>query len=882
MSEKHTLRQTGLRWLFLPALVVLFLVLVIYAVNGIFPFGTDSIVHDDMGQCNVPMLYTLWDALHGNGSILLNLRTAGGVFITGVFENACSPVNVLFFLICPRDKLLESMSFFLLIKIVLAAITSMLLFSRRFSVGPFWCTVLAVCYAFNPFLLQYYSNASWLEVVWIAPLILLGADRLLRGKRAVLYVLSLAYCIITQLYTSFMVLLFLFLEGAAYILLLVPKENRKSAAVRFGVSSLLSVLLSAFSALPSFFYMTASSRFQTTKSYWQVLLSENSNPTAKFAMATVLTSLAFSLVMIAVLRIRKQKKQVLFILFSLFLMLVPVVFENVNLLWHMGSYVNFSMRFAFLLQLTLLMAAGYTLEQFADDLFRARKIISVLCSIGACVLFTAGVIVMHVIRDQTKTAFISKQLLIPFGIMFLALFCAYFLLLKFGVRKLSCILIGAFVAFEGAFFFSHAVNSGSNRTFEYSLDFIEECDSIHAELPLDRAEMARIKNIDATLNTNYPLIADYPSMSNFTHTIPSEIKKSMQKLGYSTVYTRILDAGGTFFTDALLGERYVLSLEELPQTDYRYIADAGSYHVYESRYALPFGTVCSASVISPEIFDKSAFAANNQIWHSVQDEQDDLLEIVRYTEKKDRYAVSYDFDVTGTKELYIVCGGSTKRKNMQLLVNGKIVPVPSLGEEMNTRYTTRFNNSLLDLGEFSDTHVTVRVLLLNDTISIDKLNTKIALLDKQKLRDFVGSAAQSGVHVSASGRSIQAEAIASQSDQMLFLPITFDDGWRCTVNGQHVTPERAVGAFTAIPLEPGQNTIQLQFFPKGFVPGVFVSCAALIAAVFWLMRETRLKPALSDGKAASCVLRIYFVADIAAVAAIYFIPMICRIITLIT
>ena len=44
--------------------------------------------------------------------------------------------------------------------------------------------------------------------------------------------------------------LFLFLEGAAYILLLIPKENRKSAAVRFGISSVLSVLLSAFSALP--------------------------------------------------------------------------------------------------------------------------------------------------------------------------------------------------------------------------------------------------------------------------------------------------------------------------------------------------------------------------------------------------------------------------------------------------------------------------------------------------------------------------------------------------------------------------------------------------------------------------------------------------------
>ena len=882
MQKNGVLQQNRNRWLFAPVLIVLFIVLVIYAKNGIFPFGTESIVHDDMGQCNVPMLYTVWDALHGNGSILLNLRTAGGVFITGAFENACSPLNILFFLICPRDKLLESMSFFLLIKIMLAALTAMLLFTRRFSISPYWCTVLAVCYAFNPFLLQYYSNASWLEVVWVTPLVLLGADRLLQGKSSVLYILSLAYCLIVQLYIAYMVVLFLFLEGAAYILLLLPKDNRKSAAVRFGVSTVLSIILSAFSALPSFFYMTASSRFKSTKSFWQTLLSENGNPTSKFAMATVMTALAFALVLIAVLHIRKQKKQVLFILFSLSLMLIPVVFENVNLLWHMGSYVNFSMRFAFLLQLTLLLTAGYTLQQFPDSLFRGKKAVNILCSIAATGMFAFAVIVMLVISEKSTTAFISKQLLFSFAVMFLALFCAYFLLLKFGVKLMSCILIAVFITFEGAFFFDHSVKSGAKRAFEYSLDFIEECDEIQKSLPIDCSNTARIKNIDGTLNSNYPLIIDQASMSNFTHTIPSEIKKSMQKMGYSTVYTRILDTGGTLFTDALLGYRYALSLTELPEQDYRLCGKSGSYYVYESLYGVPFGTVCSDDVTDPELFKDSAFAANNQLWHCVQDAQEDLLEVVQFEENKDKYAATYDFDVTGTKELYIVCSGSTKRKNMQIYVNGSLVPIPSLGEEKNTRYTTRFNNCLLDIGEFTDCHVTVRVLLLNDTISMDKLVTKIALLDKEKLLSFTQSAARSGIQVSASGRSIRAQAVSAQDGKMLFLPITYDAGWKCTVNGQRVTPERAVGAFMAIPLEQGNNIIQMQYLPSGFLLGVCFTCLALAAVALWLFVDKRANHVFLSTKAASCVLVGYYVADLAAVAALYIIPMICRLITFIT
>ena len=103
-SEQKLCRATIL----LPAVVVLFCVLVVYAFNGIFPFGTESIVHDDMGQCNVPMFYSVWDALHGNGSILLNLRTAGGVFVTGAYENILSPVNILLFLFCPRNGILQA------------------------------------------------------------------------------------------------------------------------------------------------------------------------------------------------------------------------------------------------------------------------------------------------------------------------------------------------------------------------------------------------------------------------------------------------------------------------------------------------------------------------------------------------------------------------------------------------------------------------------------------------------------------------------------------------------------------------------------------------------------------------------------------------------
>ena len=869
--------QTTRRYIFfLPALVVLFCVLVIYAVNGIFPFGTESIVHDDMGQCNVPMLYSVWDTLHGNGSILLNLRTAGGVFITGAYENILSPVNILLFLLCPRNGILNAMSFFLLIKLMLAATTAMLLFCRVYSLPHGWNIILSVLYAFNPFVLQYYSNASWLEVVWAAPLVLLGAYLLLHGKNVVIYTLSLAYCLIVQLYIGYMVLLFLFLVGAKYIYLMMPKKKRKAAAIRFGISTVIAGLLSAFSALPSSSYMTASSRFQTTRSYMQVLISTANNPVTKVGMVIILTALPFALTLLCLIRTRKDKRTLLFFMFMLFFFLVPVVVENVNLMWHMGSYVHFSMRYAFLFHLMLLLIAGYGLEHYYDKLFFGTKISFVFTTASAIGSMALALLLMKDYFHGSTKGMIDDTVVFRFLGIFAILFLIYILLLAFGPKKLSCGLLCVCVLIEIGFCFNRSVTSGAARAYEYSLDYIGECDQIRETLPLERDGLTRIKNVDGTLNTNYPLIIDYPSMSNFTHMIPSTIKVTMKQLGYSTVYTRILDTGGTLFTDSLLGYRYAMSLAPLDEANYAYLGKSGTYSIYETKYAAPFGAVCSAEIASQSFFEKNVFQTMNRLWRTVQDSDTDLMESPLTGVQKEGTVALYDFDVTGTKELYLVCSGSTKRKNMQIYVNDELVPIPSLGEAENTRYSTRIQNSLLDVGTFTDTHVTVRVELLNKTITMEKLQTQIALLDKPLLEDYIRTASQSDLTVRASGRKVSASVTADKDNRWLFLPLTYDSGWSCSVNGTAVKPVKALGTFLAIPLQNGKNEIRLSYLPKGFAAGVLVSLLGCCAAAFWFIFHKKMVRKLKGTKFASVIWSAYFVADCGLVFALYFVPTVCK------
>ena len=61
------------------------LLLVLYAMKGLFPFGEYTISWCDMNQQVVPLLCEFKDILEGKGSLFLNWQNAGGMNFWGVF-----------------------------------------------------------------------------------------------------------------------------------------------------------------------------------------------------------------------------------------------------------------------------------------------------------------------------------------------------------------------------------------------------------------------------------------------------------------------------------------------------------------------------------------------------------------------------------------------------------------------------------------------------------------------------------------------------------------------------------------------------------------------------------------------------------------------------
>lgn len=61
------------------------------------------------------------------------------------------------------------------------------------------------------------------------------------------------------------------------------------------------------------------------------------------------------------------------------------------------------------------------------------------------------------------------------------------------------------------------------------------------------------------IDNNYPLIAESTSYSNYLHLMTSEQIRMNTLLGYSQVWTRLSDTGGTLASDIMLGYRYYVA-----------------------------------------------------------------------------------------------------------------------------------------------------------------------------------------------------------------------------------------------------------------------------------------------------------------------------------
>ena len=211
---------------------------IICAGCGIYPFGDNCLLHIDMYHQYCPFFTEFQHKLKEGGSLLYswNLGLGTDFFATYIYYLA-SPLNWLLIL-CPDGLVIEFMTLTIWLKIALSGLFFFCFLKEHFSLigkdGKYHmmtaapALVFSTAYAFSGFVATYSWNIMWMDSVALAPLIVLGLERLVKKNRPILYYITLAISILCNYYISMIICIFL----VFYFILLLSFLKVKDSKLR--------------------------------------------------------------------------------------------------------------------------------------------------------------------------------------------------------------------------------------------------------------------------------------------------------------------------------------------------------------------------------------------------------------------------------------------------------------------------------------------------------------------------------------------------------------------------------------------------------------------------------------------------------------------------
>ena len=332
----------------------------------------------------------------------------------------------------------------------------------------------------------------------------------------------------------------------------------------------------------------------------------------------------------------------------------------------------------------------------------------------------------------------------------------------------------------------------------------------------------------------------------------------MKSLGYSSIWMRTSDMGGTIFSDSIFNIKYALTNENIDSDFYSYYDSIGDTNIYINDYFIPNGLILSKYTDTNNILKASSvFEAQNNLYKSLSGNNEDLFtEYTNFTSfnldiSSDGNSTTYsiiDENQSAYLEMSIDCSNtelyfnllnsinnednSEVIKSVKVFVNDKVIDTslnnPFFGGTSDT-FTTEFNNGLLDLGTFIDGKANIKIEILKN---FKASQLSVGAMDINKFKLFASGKNINNSNVLIYDNNLVCQANIESDDEILFLTIPYDDGWICTINGNAQPLIKVFDNFIGVPLIAGYNYIELAYYPKGFKIGTIISLLTLTCILF--------------------------------------------------
>ena len=859
-------------WVCLLSFAIPFLImLTIFIINGIFPFGDESFMHSDMYHQYVPFLSEMLSKLRNNESLGYSWNVGVGTNFLALYAYyMASPFNWLVVLF-PDQYLIEFMSYLVILKIGFCGFTFAWYLTRHFKTRSVAVVPFAVFYAMSGYLAAYNWNVMWLDCIFLFPLIALGLEKLVTEGKYKLYCISFGLCILSNYYISIMVCIFLVLY---FLVLLLTKchtfRHIGKAILRFALFSALAGGMAAILLIPEYsaLHLTKFSdiNFPSKLTFYFSTIDMLARHCMDVAVETGLDHwpniycgvAVFLLVPLYIANGKISLRDKALRIGLLAFMLVSFSANMLNFIWHGMNYPDSlpcrqSFMYIFLL-LTLC----------CEAILRIRECSYKALGVSFC-LSLGFVLLCEKLIDNEEAFPVETFLLTAAFLCLYGIFLYYYKKRNFSLKLLAVLTLLAVTTEASVNMYQTSVSVTSRSKY---LENHDNYRTLVERIQEQDPDFYRFEKFSRVTKNDGTMIG-YPTASLFSSTANGHVEEFYEKLGMSHSKVFYCFDGATPFTSSLLSVRYMFSKSSQEDPNlYTLIDSEGDIYLYECKYTLPLGFMVSnhpgfntssgnSQTASGENGDGTAAQPNetetenggmlDEFLGNIEDTQTDVLEKVLDREGSNPVetqnlmvrALGLDealFTGVGTQE-----DGSATTITVEqsghyyaYVNNGKVDTLKMESESLSKSFTKLKYRYICDLGWHDE----------GDVISLHSEDSSSLSLSAYRLDETVMARAidilsQETMTVdSFDSTHIKGHIDVSQTGELL-LSVPYEPGWKIRVDGEEVQAGLFDDTFISLSLEPGAHTIEMHYSPTGFALGIVISLLSLAAFILIVVLERR-------------------------------------------
>ena len=799
--------------------------------SGIFPFGNQSFLRNDLYNQYMPFFQALYDRIwQGEGLSYSFELGAGSGFAALYGYYLASPVNWLV-LLCPRALIIEFITLLILVKIGFSGMSFAYYLEKHFGKKDMGILFFSSAYALSGFMAAYQWNIMWLDVVVLAPLVLWALEELIEKGKGTTYCLLLALSIYTNFYLSIMLCIFLVL----YFLVLIlwkPWKDKWRRSLQFGWYSLLAGGMSAVMLLPVYFALSGTEfhefNFPDTVKWYMNLLEELARHCMGVSMKlqadhwpNIYSGVAmFFLLPMFVLNRKISWKMKISKVSLVVVFLLGFSCNMLDFIWHGMNYPDSLPGRQSYLYIWLVLVMAYEVYLNLRKVRLVDIVISALAGYGV-------VIAAWIFTDVEGTDVWTYVLTLIFMTIYLGLLLGHyawsfpqvrayvrgqkwrilFTNRYLGVKVLVLLIVIVELASNTYITSIRTVNRTSYvnhyKNAEAALDWMKEQDS-----GLYRTE------IFSRQTKNDSMMWDINTATVFSSTVHAGIVDFYESLGLGTTRVSYWYQGSTPLVSALLGVRYMVGEDDSMDNDlYELIYEDETGYLYQNKFTLPMGYVLNSELEEQWNLSKyNPISAQNKFCQLLGISGDILVPME--VEKTDER----HYKVLAEEDAYVF---------VYLGRNSLSEVKASIGEKSKKFSQVSFDY-LLDLGHVTkDTDVNLEVVEEQEkfgTFKAYKLNMRV-------LEEAIAILSESTLQIAEHGENYLKGSLNMEDAGTLVIPIPMEKGWTMYVNGQETEIDTFKDAFISVDLPAGEYEIELNFATPGFKEGLLISLACIVVFV---------------------------------------------------